>query len=115
VVHELPIVTHLLASVEVEASAAGATRVVAVNLVVGERAGVVYDSLRFYFDILTPGTVADGARLNVRRLPMRFRCARCADDYSPGPADFDCPRCGEVGGLTDGATDLLIESLEVES
>jgi hydrogenase nickel incorporation protein HypA/HybF len=114
-VHELPIVTALLEGVEARAQAAGAARVLAVNLVVGERAGIVDESLRFYFEMLTPGTLADGARLNVRRTRMRFACAACCRDYSPAPADFACPTCAAVGQLADDATDLAIESMEVEA
>jgi hydrogenase nickel incorporation protein HypA/HybF len=114
-VHELPIVTALLEGVESRAQEVGAARVLAVNLVVGERAGIVDDSLRFYFEMLTPGTLADGARLNVRRTRMRFRCAGCANEYSPRGADFACPACGRVGELADDAPDLSIESMEVET
>jgi hydrogenase nickel incorporation protein HypA/HybF len=113
--HELPIVTYLLEGVEAQARELRAARVLAVNLVVGERAGVVDDSLRFYFEMLTPGTLADGARLNVRRTRMRFDCRGCRQPYSPSGADFDCPRCGQIGQLADEATDLLIESMEIES
>ena len=113
--HELPIVTYLLESVEAHARELRAARVLGVNLIVGERAGIVDDSLHFYFDMLTPGTLADGARLSVRRTRMRFDCPACAQPYSPSGADFECPRCGQVGQLADDATDLVIESLEVES
>jgi hydrogenase nickel incorporation protein HypA/HybF len=114
-VHELPIVTALLESVEARATELGATRVCAVNLVVGERAGIVDDSLRFYFEMITRGTIADGAHLNVRRTHMRFRCAGCASEYTPSEAEFACPTCQAVGQLTDAAIDLAIESMEVDA
>ena len=113
--HELSVMTYLLEAVEEKAREIGAARVVAINLVMGERASMFDDSLLFYFDMLTPGTRAEGARLNVRRTPMRFHCAGCAQDYSPVDDTFRCPQCQTVGQVTNDGTELLIESIEVES
>lgn len=113
--HELSVMSYLLETVEAEARQRGARKVLSINLVMGERASVVDDSLLFYFDLLTPGTLADGARLNVRRTEMRFHCERCGQDYTPADIDFDCPVCGMVGQVTDAGTELLVESIEIES
>ena len=112
--HELSIMSYLLESVEAEARQRGARQVLAINLVLGERAGID-DSLLFYFDLLTPGTLVEGAQLNIRRTAMCFRCEQCDKDYKPQGASFDCPQCGTVGQLTDDASDLLIESMEIET
>ncbi len=100
---------------EAKAREIGAERIVAINLVIGERASVFDDSLLFYFDMLTPGTRADGARLNVRRTPMRFHCAACDRDYGRAGDTFRCPDCGTVGQITRDGSELLIESIEVAS
>ncbi len=114
--HEFSIMTYLLDAVEEQAVQLGARRVLAINLLLGERSGID-DSLLFYFDQLTPGTVAEGSQLNIRRTAMRFHCERCTSDYAPAPkrADFACPECGTVGQLVDDASELLIESLEIET
>jgi hydrogenase nickel incorporation protein HypA/HybF len=114
--HEFSIMSYLLEAVEAEARQIGARKVLTINLVVGERAGID-DSLRFYFDALTPGTLAEGARLAIRRTAMRFFCKPCGGEYTPAPArgDFGCPDCGAVGELRDDASGLLIESMEVET
>ena len=112
--HELSLMTYLLEAVEKEAQQRGASKVVAINLLVGERAGID-DSLMFYFDLITPETkFCEGAKLHIRRTPMRFACNECNADYTPRGADFHCPECGVVGRLVDDATELLIESLEIE-
>ena len=113
--HELSVMTYLLEAVEEKAREIGAERVVAINLVMGERASMFDDSLLFYFDMLTPGTRAEGARLNVRRTPMRFHCAECGQDYSPVDDTFRCPQCRIVGQVTADGSELLIESIEVAS
>jgi hydrogenase nickel incorporation protein HypA/HybF len=113
--HELAVMSYLLESVEEQARRAGASKVLAINLVIGERASVFDDSLLFYFDLLTPDTLAAGAHLNVRRTAMSFHCAACERDYSPVGDTFSCPTCGVVGQVTDDGTEMLIESIEIES
>jgi len=112
-VHELSIASYLIEAVSDQARQCGAERVTAINLVVGERAGVIEDSLRFCFEMLAPNTVADGAALRLRQTPMCFHCETCAADYSPAEAVFTCPRCGRYGQVVDDGAGLLIESLEV--
>jgi hydrogenase nickel incorporation protein HypA/HybF len=111
--HELSIRTYLPEAVEAKARDIGAEKVRVINLV-GERTGALDDSLLFYFDMLTPDAVAEGAHLNIRRTYMTFRCDRCDSEHEPQGAAFECPRCGEVGRLAHDASDLLIESMEIE-
>jgi hydrogenase nickel incorporation protein HypA/HybF len=113
-VHELSLAAYLLEAVCRQAEQSEAERVIVINLLVGERSGVVEDSLRFCFDLLAPETVAAGAELHVRQTPMRFSCAGCAADYSPAQDSFACPGCGQYGQVQDDGTDLVIESLEVQ-
>ena len=113
--HELSIMSYMLEVVEEQAREVGASKVLAINLVMGERSSVIDDSLLFYFDMLAPGTVAEGAQINIRRVPMRFHCNTCDNDYSPVGGDFRCPHCDTVGQVTDDGSELLIESIEVET
>jgi len=103
--HELSVLTYLLESVEDQAHRSGASQVVAINLVVGDRANIIDDLLLYYFDMLTPGTLSEGAALNLRRVPMRFCCSRCGASYQPAADSFLCPECGSIG--------QMIESIEV--
>ncbi|NTU79453.1 MAG: hydrogenase maturation nickel metallochaperone HypA [Chloroflexales bacterium] len=112
--HELSIMASLLDTVEDHARRAGAHRVRAINLVIGERASFVDDSLLFYFDMLTPGRLCDGAALHIRRTPMSFYCAACQQCYAPSGESFRCPICATVGQITSDGRELLIESMEVE-
>lgn len=112
--HEYSVMTYLLQAVTEKAQEVGAERVVAINLVVGDRASIVDDSLLFYFDMLGPGTVAEGAQLNIRRVPNRFYCSRCDDTFEPAGADFRCPVCGWIGQITAEGSEFFIESIEVE-
>ena len=111
--HEFGVMSYLLQAVEEKAHEVGAQRVLAINLVVGDRASLVDDAMWYYFEMMTPGTVAEGAHLNLRHIPTRFYCAGCDVTYEPGP-DFSCVSCGRVGQLTDEGSEFFIESIEIE-
>lgn len=113
--HELSVMTYLLDTVEEQARKAGASKVCAINLVVGERASFVDDSLLFYFDFLTPGRLCEGAQLIIRRTPMRFHCAGCQHYYEPASGHFRCPGCDRPGQITSDGREMLIESMEIET
>lgn len=116
--HEFALMSHLLQAVEEKALELGATRVLAINLVVGDRSSIVDDggwtpAWQFYFDMLTPGTVVEGAALNMRRVASRFHCATCNQTFEPAH-DFHCPHCGAIGVMTDEGGEFLLESIEIE-
>jgi hydrogenase nickel incorporation protein HypA/HybF len=113
--HEYSIVSYLVQAVDAEASKLGAERVVAINLVAGERSGIEADSLQFYFDMLAAGTLVNGAALSVRRTPMRMHCATCRLDYVPTALDWNCPHCNQIGQVTDDGSELKLESIEIET
>jgi hydrogenase nickel incorporation protein HypA/HybF len=113
-VHELSVAAQLIRLVEEHARRAGAQRVLAVHLALGEHSHLVGDALRWHFERLAAGGLVAGASLHIRRISMRFRCDDCSADYTPGVEDWRCPQCGRVGRLLDAGDELLIESIEVK-
>lgn len=109
--HEFGLMTQLLQAVETKAQELGSRPVLAINLLIGDRASIVDDSLLYYFEMLTPGTLAEGAELNVKRVPSRFYCAHCDAKYTPTGGDFRCPNCDQIGIITHEGSELLIESI----
>ena len=111
--HEFGVMSYLLEAVEAKAIEIGASRVLAINLVIGDRSSIVDDALFYYFDMMTPGTIVEGAALNTRRVPSRFYCDACETTYEP-VTDFYCPDCGGIGSLTAEGSEFMIESIEIE-
>jgi hydrogenase nickel incorporation protein HypA/HybF len=113
-VHELAITEEILRIAVEHAERAGATRIVDINLVIGELSSVVDDSVQFYFDFISPGTVAEGAELHFRRVPARLRCRACGHEFEPESTDWRCPSCQTMGGDVIGGREFNMESIEVE-
>lgn len=112
--HELPVTESILQIIIEHGERAGAGRITQVHLVIGDMAGFVDDSIQFYFDILTPGTLAEGATLFFHRVPTRLRCWECGQEFSPQDRDWRCPQCGETGGAVIAGKEFYVDSIEVE-
>jgi hydrogenase nickel incorporation protein HypA/HybF len=112
--HELSITQNVLNIVTKHAQTAGAHRVTAIHLTVGELTGFVDDSIQFYFDMLSPGTLAEGATLVIQRVPARLRCRACGEEFGLHEGSWLCPQCSATGGTVLQGRELQVESIEVE-
>ena len=112
--HEFGVMSYLLEAVQQKALEMNAARVVTINLVIGDRSCIMDESLSYYFDMMAEGTLAEGATLNMRRVPTQFLCGHCNKTYEPVEFDFSCPTCRRVGRITDEGSEFLIESILIE-
>lgn len=112
--HELSITQNVLDIVIEHARRAKAKRVSAINLVVGDLTGFVDDSIQFYFDMLSPDTLAEGARLVIKRIPAKVRCRACHHEFTPQDFNWACPKCFAIGGDVLCGREFMVESIEVE-
>jgi len=108
--HELSLMTNLLD--DAVAAAAGAP-VRAMRVRVGPLSGIVVDSLRFAFEALSPGTPAEGARLDIEETAPSLHCPRCGTDFSTPVGSYDCPSCGATDGELRSGNELELVSIEV--
>ena len=109
--HELSIAQAVLDSVERHA---GGRRVTKVELEVGHLRQVVPSALSFAFELITPGTVAEGAELELRQVPAAGYCRSCEIETELPALPFCCGRCGGFELDVIRGEELLINSLEVE-
>lgn len=88
-------------------------RVERVNLKVGKLTGVVPDSLRFCFHIITKDTPFSEAELKIEAVSVSARCVDCGNEWEVDQASFICPKC--KGGNSDilSGRELDIVSIEV--
>ena len=111
--HELSITQNILNIVIEHARRAEAQKVTAINLVVGELTGFVDDSIQFYFDMLSPETIATGAKLNIHRIPAEIRCRACGEVFALEGHKWACPKCSAPGGEILCGREFSIDSIEV--
>ena len=112
--HELPFVESILKITLDHAQKAGASRVLALNLVIGQMSSIVNDSVQFYWDILSQGTLAEGARLNFQRIPAIYRCRDCGNAYPLDGRHLACPQCGSVRVQLVQGDEFRLESIDIE-
>jgi hydrogenase nickel incorporation protein HypA/HybF len=111
--HEMALSESVLQRIEANALSDGFTRVVAVHLEIGELAGVDSEAMRFSFDAVTRGTLAEAARLEITSLPGEAWCMPCGHGVEIARRLDPCPDCGSHQLQVTGGTDLLLKSLEV--
>ncbi|HWH45070.1 MAG TPA: hydrogenase maturation nickel metallochaperone HypA [Thermoleophilaceae bacterium] len=86
-----------------------------VSLRIGALRQVVPDTLDFYFDFVSRGTVCEHARLEHELIPARLRCAGCEREWEIELPIFMCPDCGGAGRVEVASGDEFeVESIEIE-
>lgn len=113
--HELPITQGILDTALAAARQADAQRILAIDLVIGALSGVVDDSVQFYFDILSQGTLAEGATLRFRRPQASATCLDCGATFLAAPPLAPaCPACDSPAVRVDGGREFFVESIEID-
>lgn len=112
--HEYAVTQSIVDIAVREAEKAGASKILEIRLVIGDLSTIIDESVSMYFDIISKDTLAEGAKLIFKRLPARFACAVCGEEYDKPLSGFDCPVCGNTGRLTGDGREFYIESMEVD-
>ena len=112
--HELAVTQSVLEIAIENAKKAEAKKITAINLQIGQLASLVDDSIQFYWDILSEGTIAIGAQLIIDRIPTCMRCFDCSTVFQPIPESFDCPNCKGFRVQVVQGDEMRIVSIDVE-
>ncbi len=112
--HEMAIAEGILDIALDYAKTNNAHKINEVGLLIGEMSGVEVDSLNFSFNMLTKGTIAEGAELKIKNVPLMGKCSKCGKEFHIEHYDFWCPEC-ENGVLTTmSGREMQVEYLEVD-
>lgn len=112
--HEVSLCMELVSSLEDEARSRGFARVRAVWIEVGQRRAVEPEAMRFAFDVVTRGTLVEGARLHLEETVARGWCFGCDQEVILDAAVVLCPRCGSPRTRVVSGEELRIRQIEVE-
>jgi hydrogenase nickel incorporation protein HypA/HybF len=111
--HEMSLAEGVIGVIEDAARTQGFDQVKTVWLEIGRLAAVEPDALRFSFDVVKRGTVADAARIEIVDLPGAAWCMKCADTVAIDERGAACPACGSYQLQVSGGDDLRVKELEV--
>ena len=115
--HELPITESILKIVLKHAEKNNVQKVMTIHLRVGKLSDLEDEWIQRYFDYLSKGTLAEGARLKIERTPIVIQCNACAHSYEVDTADMGsavCPECGEKDGTLISGREYYIKDMEVQ-
>ena len=112
--HELSVTESLLKISVEHAEKVDAKRVTDLNIVIGDLASMVDDSIQFYWDVIAKGTIAEQAILHFRRVPAELQCNTCSTTYQPTDKELVCPNCQGIGAKIIKGEEFFLESIDVE-
>jgi hydrogenase nickel incorporation protein HypA/HybF len=113
--HELAVTENLLEIAIRHGNTAGAKKISKLYLVVGQLSSIVDDSVQFYWDIISKGTVAEGAKLHFHRNSLVLNCKECAQQFTPIGDDLSCPSCGSIQIQVISGEEFYLEAIDVET
>jgi len=116
-VHELPITESILKIVLKHAHANNVHKVMAVHLRIGKLSDLEGEWIQRYFDYLSKGTLVEGAKLKIERMPIIARCNACAESYEVDVKDlkdFICTACGGKEYTLISGREYYIKDMEVQ-
>jgi hydrogenase nickel incorporation protein HypA/HybF len=96
----------------IERRAAG-RRVIGVRLRVGVLHRVAEPSLAQAFELVSAGTVAEGAEVDLVTVPVRVSCPDCGHSSDAADLVMACPACGGASPRLFGGDELVLESIRL--
>lgn len=111
--HEVSLAGGVLKLVEDTARREGFSRLLELRLEAGQLAGVSVHALRFALESLAPGTLLDGARIDIKEPPGLAWCLPCAQAVPVSQLGDACPLCGGYQLQPTGGMQLRVVDMRV--
>lgn len=114
--HEISLVQGLLQQLHDIAAQHKTSKVRKVTMVIGPLSGVVVDSFKFGFDILTKeDELVKDAELEIVIPEVAYRCSNCSVvQKTSGERPERCGSCGDNLLIAEEGNDLILQQVEME-
>ena len=112
--HELAITEGIIDAAIPAAVENGAKKILEIRLKVGMMSGVIPSCVKEYFDMLSKGTIAEGAEIVVDYIPVSIECRECGYKGVTERSLRGCPECGSTNIRITGGSEYFVDSLKVE-
>jgi len=110
---ERELVSQVLAAVDDAAYRNSATKIAAVRVAIGGRRMLDLDRLQDAFAFAARGTVAEGAQLSIKVLPVKHRCHNCGNEFEASGTERPCPECDNPHTEMIGGEELRLLNMEL--
>jgi hydrogenase nickel incorporation protein HypA/HybF len=111
--HEVSLASGILQIVEQTCTRDPFARVTYLCLQAGALAGVELSALRFALESLAPGTLLDGAQIDIDEQPGAAWCPQCKQSIAIFSRLDLCPICDGAQLQPTGGTDLKVVDMRV--
>jgi hydrogenase nickel incorporation protein HypA/HybF len=112
--HELAVTESILTIAEKHALQANAKKVTDIFLVIGNLSSIVDDSVTFYWEMISKGTVCEDSVIHFNRLPAKMYCLACDHTFEIPGELIPCPNCGSYQLKIQSGEEFFLESIEIE-
>ncbi|WP_456328008.1 hydrogenase maturation nickel metallochaperone HypA [Archaeoglobus sp.] len=88
-----------------------AKKINAVHVAVGNLLMLNPEQLKFCFDVITKGTIAENAKLEVEVVKAKIKCTSCGKEF-----EEYIGICDECGGIlsVEGGKEMILKRVEME-
>lgn len=112
--HEMSLAEGVVQIIEDAAREQGFSTVRSVLLEIGRLSSAEPEAMRFCFEAVARGTLAEGALLEIIDVPGEGQCLSCGKTVALLAVYDPCPLCGEYPVQPTAGTEMRVKELEVD-
>ena len=112
--HELAITEGIMEAAIPTAEKAGAKKINEIRLKIGVLSGVIPECIEYYFNIVSKGTIAEGAKFAVETIPVGIECPDCGFSGDIDRKKIICPKCGGINFKIVRGREYFVDSLDCD-
>lgn len=111
--HEMSLAEGVVELADAAARREGARRIRRIFVDIGRLAAVEVDALKFCFEAVAAGTLAEGATLEIAEVPGAGWCPDCAQSVALEVIYGECPHCGGFRVQPTAGTEMRVREIEI--
>ncbi len=112
--HELSLTQGIVELAVEHARRENAEAIRSITVEIGALSGVLADAMEFAFDVCSKGTMAEGARLEIRHIAGRGRCLECHKESELTTLSYTCPHCECLALETVQGQEMKFTEMEID-
>jgi hydrogenase nickel incorporation protein HypA/HybF len=110
--HELGLAEDIIKKIKEEAKTRDLSKVSYAKIAVGETLVSDQPELIELLSMVSTGTPAEGAKLEIEISPLKAVCGNCGKEFSSKVIRFDCPACGSNTINITSGKEVVIKELK---